>query len=140
MPILVRLVLLVSLTAGASAQALASVAPLDAPAPAAAADGDASVLPGLIIEFDQVEIDAAGRVRDDTLPGARPRRPMSAAVRQRVDALRVNRDAIGARSAAGAAFSPMAPLPGDDNAPPRLDSGAADPDRLHTIIAPPHSR
>ena len=137
---LTSLALVSCVLAGPRATALASIPPSDAPASAGAADGDASVLPGLIIEFDQIEIDAAGRVRDEALPGARPRSPLSAAVRQRVDALRARREAVGVRSAVGAAFSPLEPLPGDGDAPPRLDSGDPDPDRLRSIIVPPRTR
>jgi hypothetical protein len=40
-------------------------------------------------------------------------------------------------AAPGAAFSAVPPLPGDAAAPARVDSGAADPDRLHSAPPPP---
>jgi hypothetical protein len=96
---------------------------------AAAQTRDAAVLalPGLIV-------DERSLARRADVPGVRATSHIDAAEAARLEALTAARDAA-AVSAPGAAFSDIAPLPGDAADPPRVDSGDPDPDRLST--APP---
>ena len=106
------------------------------PLGAAPPDAEAARLPGLIVDEDAAPRDARGRVLDTAVRGARAWRPLAGAVAQRRAALAEQRRAAG-RHAAGAAFAPIAPLPGDAAAPARMDSGDPDPDRLRSTPPPP---
>jgi hypothetical protein len=70
----------------------------------------------------------------------RTRQPLPDDVVQRLRELSEQRDAIGAAAPAGAAAAPIAPLPGDVDAPARFDSGDRDPDRLRSAPPLPRNR
>jgi len=86
-------------------------------------------LPGLIV-------DERSLARSAAVPGVRATGRLDAGDAARLDALSAARDAAGA-TAPGAAFSDIAPLPGDAADPPRVDSGDPDPDRLSSAPPPP---
>jgi hypothetical protein len=98
---------------------------------AAAESRDASVLalPGLILDEAPLPRDAAGRAVEPAIAGVRRTGALDAAAAARLTELEAAR-ATAARAAPGAAFSPLPPLSGDAAAPPRVDSGDPDPDRL----------
>jgi len=96
------------------------------------------LLPGLIVDAGAPPRDAASAPALDGIPGVRARVPLPADVAQRLRELAAQRAAVGAVSPAGAAAEPIAPLPGADDAPARIDSDDPDPDRLR--VAPPVPR
>lgn len=99
-------------------------------------DAERAVLPGLIIDAATAPRDAAGAPDEARIRGARAWRPMAAEDAARAAVLGAQRDAAAA-TAAGASFTAIPPLAGDAHAPPRMDSGDADPDRLHSPAPPP---
>jgi hypothetical protein len=111
-----------------------------APAPLVAADDARLLLPGLIVEESDLPVEAGGRAVVDGIPGARARRPLDATLEQRLEALDAERQRIGARSAAGAAADRPPSLPAETGAPPRLDAGDPDPERLLSLPPPRTSR
>ena len=109
---------------------------LAASAAAQPREAERAVLPGLIVDEASAPRDARGVLDERRVRGARSRRDLDVAVAARRDALDVGR-AAAATTAAGAAAVVIAPLPGDAQAPPRMDSGDPDPDRLHSPAPPP---
>ena len=109
---------------------------LAASAAAQPREAERAVLPGLIVDEASAPRDARGVLDERRVRGARARRDLDAAVAARRDALDVGR-AAAATTAAGAAAVVIAPLPGDAQAPPRMDSGDPDPDRLRSPAPPP---
>ena len=99
-------------------------------------DAERAVLPGLIVDEATVARDAGGAPDERRIPGARGRGAADPAVAARRAELVAQRDAA-AISAAGAAAVERAPLAGAVHAPPRVDSGDPDPDRLHSPAPPP---
>jgi hypothetical protein len=90
---------------------------------------DGASIEGMIITEDDVMIDELGNTRLDLEPNAKEAEPLSAELEKRLDALSEAREAIAA-----AVHEEGAPLlvPDlvDPDAPPRMDSGSRDPDRL----------
>lgn len=103
---------------------------------AASLDAEAARLPNLIVDEQRLPRDARGQVLESAVRGARAWRPPDEAVARRRAAL-AEEHPDGGRLSAGAAFAPIAPLPGDANAPARMDSGDPDPDRLRFVPPPP---
>jgi hypothetical protein len=99
-------------------------------------EAERGVLPGLIVDAATVPRDARGQPDEQRIPGARAWQPPDGAVAERRAALDEQR-AAAAASAAGAAAVAIPPLAGDAQAPPRLDAGDPDPDRLHSPLPPP---
>lgn len=99
-------------------------------------EAERAVLPGLIVDAATVPRDARGAPDEARIGGARARQTPDAGVAARRAALLAGRDAAAA-TAAGAAAVTIPPLPGDAQAPPRLDAGADDPDRVHRPPPPP---
>ena len=104
------------------------------PALAQARDPAVLALPGLIVDEASLGRDALGRAAEPAIPGVRRAAGLDADAAARLAELDAARGAA-AHAAPGAAFSPVPPLPGDAEAPARLDSGAADPDRLSSAPA-----
>lgn len=92
---------------------------------------------GLIIDEADLARDAQGRVAAAAIPGVRARRPLDQAIELRLEELTERRDAVGVGSAAGA-DAVVLPLPDAADAPPRIDSGTANPDRLNSAPPPAH--
>lgn len=109
---------------------------LAAPSAAQPRDAERAVLPGLIVDAATVPRDARGLPDESRIPGARARQPLAPEVAARRAELETGRDTAAA-TAAGAAAVDIPPLSGDPQAPPRLDSGDPDPDRLHSPAPPP---
>jgi len=106
-----------------------------AASPAHAQPAAPDALSGLIVDEE------ADGARDlDAVPGVRAREPLPAKVEQRLRELTVQRDAVGVGSTGGAARVPAPALSGDVDAPPRVDSGRRDPDRLHSLPLPSTAR
>ncbi|MFN8643365.1 MAG: hypothetical protein U0802_17525 [Candidatus Binatia bacterium] len=99
------------------------------PAAAQPRDAERAVLPGLIVDDATAPRDARGAVDEARIRGARAYRGLDAQVMARRQALEPGRDAAAA-TASGAAAVRVPPLPGDAQAPPRMDAGDPDPDRL----------
>ena len=99
-------------------------------------DAERAVLPGLIVDEATVARDAGGAPDERRIPGARAWHAAAPAVAARRAELAAQRD-MAASSTAGAAAVDRAPLAGDVHAPPRVDSGDPDPDRLHSPAPPP---
>lgn len=106
------------------------------PAAAQPREAERAVLPGLIVDEAAVARDASGAPDERRVPGARAWRPPDPAVAARAAELDAER-AAAAATAAGAAAVVIAPLAGDVHAPPRMDSGDPDPDRLRSPGPPP---
>lgn len=99
-------------------------------------EAERAVLPGLIVDAATAPRDARGLPDESRIRGARARQPLEAAVAERRLALDAERVAAEA-SALGAAAVVIAPLPGDAEAPRRVDGGDADPDRLQSVVPEP---
>lgn len=99
-------------------------------------DAERAILPGLIVDEATAPRDARGRLDEARIRGARAGRDPDPAVAARRAALDDGR-AAAAATAAGAAAVVIPPLSGDAQAPPRMDSGDPDPDRLHGVAPPP---
>ena len=99
-------------------------------------DADRAVLPGLIVDEAAVARDGRGAPDEKRIPGARAWRAIDPEIAARTAELDVGR-AAAAATAAGAAAVDIPPLAGDAQAPPRVDSGDPDPDRLHSPAPAP---
>jgi hypothetical protein len=109
---------------------------LAAPSIAQPRDAERAVLPGLIVDAATAPRGARGLPDESRIPGARVWQPLAPEVAARRAELDAARDAAAA-TAEGAAAVDIPPLSGDAQAPPRLDSGDSDPDRLHSPAPPP---
>jgi hypothetical protein len=98
-------------------------------------EAERAVLPGLIVDPATAPRDARGALDESRIRGPRARRALDVGVAARRAALDDGR-AAAAATAAGAAAVRIPPLPGDAQAPPRMDAGDPDPDRLRGTAPP----
>ena len=106
------------------------------PAVAQPHEPERALLPGLVVDAATVPRDARGAPDAARVRGARRHRALDPAVAARRAALDDGR-AAAAATAAGAAAVVIPPLAGDAQAPPRMDAGDPDPDRLRGAAPPP---
>lgn len=97
-------------------------------APAAIPEGEMELPPGIIVEEDDLPLDDTGEPALDVVPGVGAPKGLSAAVERRLHELAEQRADMS-----DTAFSDIRPAdavpPATEGGPPRLDSGARDPDR-----------
>jgi hypothetical protein len=87
-------------------------------------------LSGLVIRPEDIPVDERGRPRPDLVLDLPAPEPMKPEIKQRLDELRARYEAEAASVPAGYFATRLAPPPDEANAPPRMDSGDPNPDRI----------
>lgn len=87
---------------------------------------------GLIVTTDELPRDAKGEVIAEGFPGVIPQREVPADAIEALRALEAARDRIVNTVADESTPDTIPALPGDEQGPPRMDSGDPDPDRSWT--------
>jgi hypothetical protein len=90
-----------------------------------------------VIRLEDVPIDQAGRPIVEGLPGVQSRREVSQAERDALKPLEEERDRVLSGAPVARRAGRTSRLPQHEGAPPPMDSGDPDPDRLRPESQPP---
>lgn len=107
------------------------------PAHAQADAVDSSALKGRVIEREDLPADELGHPIVDGLPGFLPAREVPQGMRDEMVPLEEERDRVLDSARAARAIKEVSRLPSDAGAPPAMDGGNPDPDRLLPTSQPP---
>lgn len=91
---------------------------------------------GIVIKEEDVVLDELGNTRVDLLPGSKEPEPLPAELEKHLEELSAERQQMAEAVAADEGFSTTTDFE-DPNAPPRMDSGDPNPDRLNVVVSEP---
>ena len=95
---------------------------------------------GIVVELDELPRDSNGVAILGGLPGLEAAPEPTEESKQRLISLEAERDRVLDVRSSEPILDEIPPLPGDDEGPPRMDSGAPDPDRLDPKSVPAYLR